>query len=314
MNSWQNSNRLGNQMNPWQKRRKKNKWKDGLVHWVEDNTVFISVVFSWNLPEAYQKAIWFKSQDYQVIAGGPAVAANPDYLSGVCEIGNSINALPHHNPDATFTSRGCIRKCKFCIVPKIEGELVELIDWEPKPIVCDNNLLACSKRHFDKVIDRLKPIKKVDFNQGLDARLLTNYHAQRLTELDLLCVRLAWDNVNDETLFCNALALLKNQDIPSKMVRIYILIGFNDTPEDALYRLKTTHSLGAKTFPMRYQSLDSKRKNEHIGKNWTHQELMRYMRYWCNVDRLGRIPFEVWDNRRLKEKQDERQLSFIKEN
>ena len=40
-----------------------------------------------------------------------------------------FSPLSLHNPDATFTTRGCIRACPFCTVPRTEGRFVELQDW-----------------------------------------------------------------------------------------------------------------------------------------------------------------------------------------
>ena len=114
----------------------------------------MSVPFTWNLPQAYSLCVWYRQLGYRVRAGGPAVKLIPRYLAEVADIGGEVDALKKHNPNATFTSRGCVRNCPFCAVPRIEGQLRELTDWEPKPIICDNNLLACSRRHFDLVIDR----------------------------------------------------------------------------------------------------------------------------------------------------------------
>ena len=264
---------------------------DGYAEWIDGDTAYLSVVFSWNLERAYQRAVWLKAFGYRVRAGGPAVALNPAILADVAEIGGNVNALPHHNPNATFTTRGCVRHCPFCAVPRIEGELVELTDWEPRPIVCDNNLLAASVAHFDRVIDRLKPLAGVDFNQGLDSRLLTRHHAERLAELDLYTTRLAWDTTAYERQFLVAYQTLRDAGISARKIRVYVLIGFNDTPEDALYRLETVWALGSFPNPMRYQPLDSHRRNEYIAPAWTDQELKRYMRYWSRLHWLGHVPF-----------------------
>lgn len=279
-------------MNEWQRIRQRSGWKhNGLAEWIEEDTAFLSVVFSWNLPDAYQRAVFLRAQGYEVRAGGPAVSFNPGYLQDVADIGGKADALPYHNPRATFTSRGCIRKCKFCIVPVIEGDLTELDNWPVRPIVCDNNLLACSRQHFDRVIDRLKPVSQVDFNQGLDARLLTSYHAERLAELDLRCVRLAWDHTKGEPLFRRGFERLIKAGIRPSKIRVYCLIGYDDTPEDALYRLETIWGLGAFPNPMRYQPLNAIRKNQYVAPSWTEAELKRYMRYWQNLRFTSPIPF-----------------------
>ena len=270
----------------------------GYAEWTHGNTAYLSVVFSWHLDHAYQRAVWLRSSGFHVRAGGPAVTLHPHVLSPVADITGTVNALPHHNPNATFTTRGCIRNCPFCAVPIIEGDLVELTDWTPAPIVCDNNLLAASRAHFDTVIDRLKPLHKVDFNQGLDARLLTPYHAQRLTELDLYAIRLAWDNTAYEQPFLTAYHTLRAAHIPARMIRVYVLIGFDDTPDDALYRLQTVQNLGSRPNPMRYQPLDTPNRNTYVHPNWTNAQLNRYMRYWSRLRWLEHIPFEQYTRKR----------------
>ena len=256
-------------------------WSKTFVDWTEGNTAYLSVVFTWDLPKAYQRAIWWREQGYEVKAGGPACLLMPEYLADVADVNSgSVDALPRHNPDATFTSRGCIRKCKFCAVPKIEGSLVELDEWEAKPIVCDNNLLACSQDHFDKVIDSLKGIKEVDFNQGIDARVLTHYHAQRLAELDLAMVRLAWDNTAYGNGFMRGYERLRRAKIPKRLIRPYVLIGFKDKPDDAAFRLRTLRNMGLMPTIMRYQPLDALVRNKHIADGWTQREFVRFGEYW----------------------------------
>lgn len=295
----------------WRRAKDKSGWVGGIAEWGDGNTAYLSVVFSWDLPRVYSRAIFLSLQGYRVLAGGPAVLANPNYLAGVAEISGEVrDAISHHNSSATFTSRGCVRKCKFCIVPQIEGVLVELDSWPIRPIVCDNNLLACSRKHFDDVVDKLKPLSNVDFNQGLDVRLLTSYHANRLAELDFKCIRLAWDHIRDESIFRSAFKLLVDAGISANKVRVYCLIGFEDTPEDALYRLETIRDLGALPNPMRYQPIDTLRKNSYVSPNWTNSELVRYMRYWQNLRYTSRIPFqEFYGGNKFHRVADE-QLSF----
>mgnify|MGYP000040519326 CR=1 FL=1 len=284
-------------LNSWQRVKRKSGWHAGLVDWVEGDTAYLSVAFSWNLPDAYQRAVWYQTQRYRVLAGGPAVSFNPGYLSSVAETcGEYPDAVARHNPQATFTQRGCIRQCPFCIVPKIE-QMHELADWPVRPIVCDNNFLACSDAHFNRVIDRLKPLEKIDFNQGLDARLLTRERADRLAELDMKAVRLAWDSTGMETIYLRAVQLLTDAGFPPGVLRTYVLIGFTDTPEDALYRLETIRALGIWPNPMRYQPLDSLRRNEYVGPHWTDAELKRFMRYWSNLRVTNRIPFAEFAHR-----------------
>jgi hypothetical protein len=269
-------------------------WTKRPVEHVEGDTARISVAFTWNLQEAYQRAVWLRAEGRRVVVGGPAVALMPDYLADVAEVEeNWPGAVQRHNQCATFTSRGCIRKCSFCAAWRIEGGLRELDDWPIRPIVCDNNLLATSQKHFDRVIDRLKPLARVDFNQGLDARLLTKYHAERLTELDCIA-RLAFDHISVEKMWLAALQRLLDAGMPKYRIRSYVLIGHNDTPEDALYRLELVRGLGIVPNPARYNPLDAMVRDKFVGPNWTHAQIQRYIRYWANLRFLGPIPFELY--------------------
>lgn len=271
-------------------------WSGGMVEWLDGGAAFLSVVFSWKLPAAFQRAAWLKAQGYSVVVGGPAAYINPSYFDGVASVQMwDKEVVVMHNPEATFTSRGCIRKCPFCIVPKTEGHLVELADWPVRPIVCDNNLLACSNQHFDSVMDKLSPLVNIDFNQGLDARLLTPYHAGRLAALHTKVIRLAWDDVASEDQFLRAVDLLLSAGIRPQKVTVYCLIGYKDTPEDALYRLNKTKSMGLLPFPMRYQPLNTPRRNAYIGEHWTDRELKRFSRYWSKQIWLSKVPFEEYD-------------------
>jgi len=271
-------------------------WSNGIAEWLEGDTAFISAVFSWNAQKAYSLCVYYRELGYRVRCGGQAVWQNPKIFSEF-DTSGSVDALTHHNPLATFTSRGCIRKCSFCLVPKLEGNLVELDDWLIRPIICDNNLLATSTEHFNKVVDRLleSHLRGIDFNQGLDARILMDHHAKRFAEFPRdTVIRLAWDNLATEKLYLAAFEKLKGAGVKSQQIRTYVLIGYKDTPEDARYRLEKVRELGALPNPMRYQPLDAPHRNSYVGENWTNDLLTKYMRYWSNLKITGGFTFDEY--------------------
>ena len=99
-----------------------------------------------------------------------------------------------------FLTRGCVRHCKWCIVPKKEGFIKPYMDIEQiavngrdKVVLMDNNVLA-----IDYGLRQIEKIAKlgihVDFNQGLDARLVTEDVAQLLAKTKWIKrIRLACD-------------------------------------------------------------------------------------------------------------------------
>jgi len=273
-------------------------WTKKPLEWIDGDRAYLSVVFTWQLPESWSRCVWYRQQDYQVHAGGPAVSLFPDYLSGVATVnGTTVDALPRHNIAATRFSTGCIRACPFCAVPITEGELREC-PGDPRPIVCDNNLLACSKRHFDHAIDTLKGVPGVDMNQGLDCRLITEYHVDRLKELNLHCIRFAWDHTAEERHVMRAIELCLKAGIPRSKIRIYVLVGYQDSPEDALYRMQTLKAMGLhKNSPMRFQPIRGDGalvKDSYLEPTWTEYEMKRFMHYWFRQAWVSNIPYEDW--------------------
>lgn len=92
-----------------------------------------------------------------------------------------------------FLTRGCIRKCPWCVVPKKEGSIYPYqdvdeiaVDGRTNLILMDNNILAAGdygKQQLQKIIDRGY---RVDFNQAMDARLVTDEIAQMMARVKWL--------------------------------------------------------------------------------------------------------------------------------
>jgi len=265
-------------------------WKKTLITWTTEKTLYISIPFTWLLPEAESLA---RQHNGPVVIGGPAaMLVRPAW--GEVRASCTRDVLALHNPYATFTTRGCPNHCAFCAVPRIEGEFRELTNWKPAPLVCDNNLLAASHAHFRRVIDALRWLPFVDFNQGLEASLFTPWHAQQIARLRHPFVRFAFDSRADEAALVDALTIARRSGL--KSFGVYVLIGFKDTPDDARYRLDRVRQLGIRPNPMRYQPLNATKKNEYVSPKWTSQLLHDMMRYYSCLRWLEHIPFEKYQS------------------
>lgn len=285
-------------------------WTKSIVEWMEDNTAFISVVFSWDLNLAYQRAVWYKSLGYNVRVGGPAVHGTTMF-DGIAEIGGHIpDVVSKHNPEATFTTRGCPNKCAFCLVPKIEPEYVELDDFPIRPIICDNNILASTDYHFDMVMEKLSDLENIDFNQGLDSRLLTINKATKLAKLKTDFIRLAFDSRSYEKQFLRGFYNAIESGIPKSKIRVYVLINFRESPEDALYRLEKVRELGALPCPMRYQPVNAMTKNSYIANGWNERLIRNMTRYYFRLSWLGGISFDEYNMSYGKVVENEEQMEL----
>jgi len=165
-----------------------------------------------------------------------------------------------------FTTRGCNRKCPFCIVPKKEGKFHVVGDiydfWQgQKKLMLLDNSLNTDEDHFLKIYDQVKKEKvSINFNQGLDIRYLTDIQAKALTELKLWKqIHFAWDLMESEPLVRHGISILYHHNLISKSM-FYVLIGFNTTKEEDLYRVEELRGLGIDPFVMPYDKFDEYQK------------------------------------------------------
>lgn len=225
---------------------------------------YISCVFFQNK----DKVLDYASQLDNVIIGGSGY--------DLCTTLNEY--IEHIMPDYSlynidfsmgFTSRGCIRNCGFCIVPQKEGlihdhaPLTEFLAHD-KVILLDNNFQASPKwrTNIQYLIDHKI---KVNFNQGLDARLITPEFAQYLTQTRYYDwkfkyhgFQIAFDDIRYEQEFRRGVRTLLDTGINPKHIMVYILSGYNSTSKDDLYRVNTVLSYGMKPYIMPYNNTKDK--------------------------------------------------------
>lgn len=162
-----------------------------------------------------------------------------------------------------FTTRGCIRQCPFCVVPRKEGKIRAVGDihsfWrgQDRLMLLDNNLTALPE-HFELVVRQMIQERvRVDFSQGLDIRLLTLEMAQLLSKVRLWKrIHFAWDDVSIEASVRKGIETLQTGGVSLHDVTFYVLVGFNSTPAEDLYRVETLRGLGVNPFVMPFNKQD----------------------------------------------------------
>lgn len=200
-----------------------------------------------------------------------------------------------------YASRGCVRKCSFCGVPKLEGDLydtpsltnivkgIEKLYGPKKDLVLMDNNVVASPRFKDIIAeirdlgfvrgaklkrDKRPPVqRRVDFNQGVDARILCK-DPMYLRELSTICIRplrIAFDHIGLRKPYETAIRYA--HDVGLDDLSNYMLYNFHDSPADLYQRmrlnLELNEELGIRifSFPMRYQPTDRKDRG-FIGEKW----------------------------------------------
>jgi hypothetical protein len=245
-----------------------------------DVEITVGGIYATLMPEHIQNAFPF----VKVFKGLHPKAE--EYLPSY-DILQSVEKWKDWKKSIVFTSRGCIRNCPFCVVPKIEGKfkansasILPLIHPGHKEVVIwDNNFLASpfAKKMLKEMLEHgIKP----DFNQGLDARLMDEETAGLLADLKPKTIHFAYDFVGERKAVQKTIDLLEKAGYKKRYIIFYMLYNFydyrlnyGDTPEDFLIRLKDLMEWGASAYPMRYIPLNALEKNSFISPLWTPEQL-----------------------------------------
>ncbi|HEX9963818.1 MAG TPA: radical SAM protein [Allosphingosinicella sp.] len=236
------------------------------------------------------------------VHGRPIEDLVPDY--------SILDQVEYQYPvrDAYFAycSRGCIRKCHFCGVPKLEGAMrdtesltaiVRAIEemYGPKKdlILMDNNVVASPR--FKDIMAEIRDLgftpgaklhrpgrapvqRRVDFNQGVDARILCKdpMYLRELASICLKPLRIAFDHLGVKKPYEQAVRYAA--DVGLSELSNYMLYNFHDGPQDLFERMRLNVELNEElgiriwSFPMRYQPTDRPDRG-HVGEKWSRYQL-----------------------------------------
>lgn len=205
--------------------------------------VRVNVVFSWDIPEGRRLARAWSSFYPNVSLGGPAFG----------DPGGEFESGLFCKPGVTITSRGCSSNCSFCLVPRREGKIRELM-IKPGHIIQDNNLLACSRKHIEAVFEMLSWQKRgAVFSGGLDATLFQPWHRELIDQIRVNELWFACDSEMGLAPLQQVAEMLEDISIEKK--RCYCLIG-TESIFDAEQRLESIFELGFLPFAQLYRPAD----------------------------------------------------------
>ena len=240
----------------------------------------------------------------------------PDYSIINPKINTILNYLyPTNNSYFAYATRGCIRNCEFCAVPIIEpvftnnlsiAKQVESIKkkygGKRHLLLLDNNVLASKK--FPEIIKEIKNAgfgkgakyisnkngkerkitRYVDFNQGIDARLLTREKMKLLSEIAIKPIRIAFDDIKYKDTYIKQVRLAAEFGI--KNLSNYLLFNFKDSPDDLYERMKINIELNEEferngyqskiwSFPMKYAPIKGEycKNRKYVGEKWNKKYL-----------------------------------------
>jgi hypothetical protein len=181
-----------------------------------------------------------------------------------------------------FLTRGCPNDCGFCVVSGKEGaksvkvaELAEFWRGQRNIKLMDANLLACKDR--EALIQQLIASKaRIDYTQGLDARLMDDDTAELICRTNIEMVHFAFDLMKNETAVLRGLTAFRRHYRGSdRNCKVYVLTNYNTTYAEDWYRVRRVIELG-------YQP------DVRIYQKGTHDRFLTDLARWANNSRLYR--------------------------
>jgi hypothetical protein len=190
-----------------------------------------------------------------------------------------------------FLTRGCPRQCAFCHTSKKDGkishkvcDLTEFWNGQKNIVLLDQNILAC--KDWKDLLQQLIDSKaNVEFNGGLDIRLMTEEKAEYVKRVKQKIVHFAWDRYEDKEIILPKFKMFKEiSKFDERKMIVYTIVNHNTTFEQDMDRITTLRSLGYSPYVMVYNK-------ESLGDRHILKELQR----WCNNRFIYRSGVDFYD-------------------
>ncbi len=162
-----------------------------------------------------------------------------------CDPDYTIYNYPH---SIGFTMRGCRFVCKFCVVPEKEGR--------PKSNNTIEEIWTNRKSNFVVLLDNDffgNPLWEERIDEIKFYNLKVNFGKTKM-------IHFAWDRINDEKQIDKGIKICLDAGIKPKQMAFYVLIGFDSTPEQDMYRVEKLRAYGCNPYVMPYDKKDSYQK------------------------------------------------------
>jgi len=243
------------------------------AHFGDDFTiVYASSIF--NIFEQSRAAVAAVRRQWPgAIIGGTGISLSNklEHIGIPTEGPLDYSLYPNFQHSIGFSQRGCRLSCKFCGVPEKEGAnrgvegIWNIWRGEPYPpniLLLDNDFFG--QLEWRRRVQELKAGEfRVSFNQGINARFITDEAAEAIGELDVRDdgferrrLYTAWDNRKDEErLFAGLDRLVKYGRLTPDQIMVYILVGYwpGETHADRDYRRRRLREFGARPYPMPWE-------------------------------------------------------------
>lgn len=256
-------------------------WYDSLKGSIEPyDIVYLSKVFSFS-PD-YNQPIYAKD----IHRGGTGYCVTNENGKEIYhqELNHNLpNEIEHIYPDYSlyseqtkntaygFLTRGCPRGCSFCIVKDKEGlcshkvaDLKEFWNGQKYIELLDPNLLAC--KDWKELLQQLIDSKaRINFNQGLDIRMMNEEKADMLSKIPIKAIHFAWDRYEDKDIIQPKFKIFREKSkVHPHNLQVYCIVGDRERKvlDSDLERIYWLRDNGFAPYVMIYEKYELPRGHE----------------------------------------------------
>lgn len=204
-------------------------WAMGGLFGADYDKIYASKIFT------FSEDVDLNGYDCEIVKGGTGYALHKELPQEIDRLQPDYSIFPQVDSKTAygFLTRGCPNKCKWCVVPIKEGNIHPYMDVDeiamggkrPNLVLMDNNILACDYglQQIEKIIHRGY---RVDFNQAMDARLVTDDIAKLLAKVKWInsTIRFGCDTPKQITECERAMKTIDNYSDRPKPYLLYTMI------------------------------------------------------------------------------------------
>jgi hypothetical protein len=297
---------------------------------IEPDVILMSCIFSYN-SKVYEKTIDFYLKRFpssKITVGGAFPSLNPKWFDrwngsvsvhkGLCKVIEKL--APKYDVDITsedanpyprdkvvlYASRGCVNKCGYCCVPKLEGDMRSFrsirgvlntarkeIPHAGGVVLYDNNFTE--HRYFRNIVNELIEFGLPVDIHGLHVESFTRKKAQLLSKLNWqpqggngsAYMRFSFDKFKYADNIKNALRYTVEEDIKATFF-CYVIYNWIDSPEHIWEKIQICQEIvddigePIQLFFIRYEPLNSLKRNSYVGKRWSKDLLDGFAKMYEN--------------------------------
>lgn len=264
-----------------------------------DSVEWYNPMFSGHMDKVYMSKVFSFTDDYQyfidadeIIKGGSGYCIELVDGKEVYRKDKDINLpyeIEHIYPDYSLypeltkdtaygrLTLGCPRGCSFCHTGVKDGrkvfkvaDLTEFWNGQKNIVLLDQNILAC--REWKELLQQLIDSKAyIEFNGGLDIRMMTEEKAEMVKRIKQKIVHFAWDQYHDKRMIIPKFKMFKEiSGFSERKMIVYTIVNYDTTIEQDLERIYTLRELGYWAYVMIYNK-------ESLPKGSIYKKLQRWV-------------------------------------